>query len=112
VGLSNEILGSGCPRVRTRLVHTVSENEASTFLARNCDGRFNRTEFMRPIRIFHANSSPLISRHLMSRALDRTMIVDDIAKEKFREFLAQQCVFSQIGVARCRANCVLITSLL
>jgi hypothetical protein len=30
----------------------------------------------------------VISAHLISRALDRRMILDDIAKETFRELLA------------------------
>ena len=51
---------------------------------------------MRPPRIFQAINSSVISAHLMSRALDRRMILDDIAKEKLRELLAQQCAFSQI----------------
>jgi len=51
---------------------------------------------MRPHRIFQAVNSSVISAHLISRALERKMILDPIAKEKFRELLAQQCAFSQI----------------
>gem|GEM_PF-2627358 len=51
---------------------------------------------MRPRRIFQAVNSSVISAHLISRAIDRKMILDDIAKEKFRELLVQQCAFSQI----------------
>ena len=51
---------------------------------------------MRPYRIFQGINSSVISAHLISRALDRRMILDDIAKDKFRELLAQQCAFSQI----------------
>jgi len=51
---------------------------------------------MRPHRIFQAINSSVISAHLISRALDRKMILDDLAKEKFRELLARQCAFSQI----------------
>jgi REP element-mobilizing transposase RayT len=51
---------------------------------------------MRPPRIFHPVNSSVINAHLISRALDRTMIFDDVAKEKFRQLLAQQLAFSQI----------------
>jgi hypothetical protein len=32
---------------------------------------------------------------MISRSLDRKMILDDLAKEKFRELLVHQCAFSQ-----------------
>ena len=51
---------------------------------------------MRPHRIFQAVNSSVINVHLISRALDRQMIFDDKAKEKFRQLLAQQLAFSQI----------------
>ena len=77
-------LGSGNLCVKTRRHQTFSEYEASILLLRNCDRYFKRTELMRPHRIFHSINSSVISAHLMSRALDRKMILDDIAKEKFR----------------------------
>jgi len=39
-------------------------------------------------QLFQAINSSVISAHLISRALDRRMILDDIAKETFRELLA------------------------
>jgi len=51
---------------------------------------------MRPPRIFQPYNSSVINAHLISRALDRTMIFDDLAKEKFRQILARQLAFSQI----------------
>ena len=51
---------------------------------------------MRPLRIFHAVNSSLIVVHLISRALDRKMIFDDVAKDRFRQLLAQQLAFSQL----------------
>ena len=51
---------------------------------------------MRPPRNFQAAHSSVINTHLISRALDRKMIFDDVAKEKFRELLAKQCAFSQV----------------
>jgi len=51
---------------------------------------------MRPPRNFQAAHSSVINTHLISRALDRRMIFDDVAKEKFRELLAKQCAFSQV----------------
>ena len=54
---------------------------------------------MRPQRIFQAVNSSVISAHLISWALDRKMILDDIAKVKFRELLAQQCAFSHADFA-------------
>jgi hypothetical protein len=51
---------------------------------------------MRPLRIFQPVNSSLINAHLISRALDRKMIFDDVAKEQFRHFLAQHLAFSQI----------------
>ena len=43
---------------------------------------------MRPPRVFHPINSSVINAHLISRALDRKMIFDDLAKEKFRQLLA------------------------
>jgi REP element-mobilizing transposase RayT len=51
---------------------------------------------MRPPRFFASSRSSVIHAHLISRALDRNMIFDAAAKEKFREILARQCAFSQI----------------
>ena len=51
---------------------------------------------MRPPRVFHPINSSVINAHLISRALDRKMIFDDLAKEKFRQLLARQLAFSQI----------------
>ena len=82
--------------VRTRRIQTCSEYEASTLLLRNCDKLLARTDIMRAHRIFQAINSSVISAHLMSRALDRRMILDDIAKDRFRQLLAQQCALSKI----------------
>ncbi len=51
---------------------------------------------MRPHRIFQAVNSSVINVHLISRALDRKLIFDEAASEKFRNLLAQQLAFSQI----------------
>lgn len=51
---------------------------------------------MRPLRIFQAVNSSIIVVHLISRALDRKMIFDNVAKERFRQLLAQQLAFSQL----------------
>jgi len=53
---------------------------------------------MRPPRNFQPAHSTVINTHLISRALDRKMIFDDVAKEKFRELLAKQCAFSQVDL--------------
>jgi len=51
---------------------------------------------MRPPRIFHPVNSSVINAHLISRALERRMIFDDVAKDKFRQLLTQQLAFSQV----------------
>jgi putative transposase len=54
---------------------------------------------MRPPRVFHPINSSVINAHLISRALDRKMIFDDLAKEKFRQLLGRQLAFPTKGMA-------------
>ncbi len=53
---------------------------------------------MRPLRILEAAFSPVTTVHLMSRVIERRMVLDDVAKQKFRELVARQSAFSQIEI--------------